>query len=80
MAVDSVFFYRHAEHLAGGSTIDILSLRKYPGAPGLPREVCKYSGFNGGEVADNEFVSGAWYKGSADQLRQDCRYGVVEKL
>ena len=68
MAVDSVLFYGHAEHLASRGTVDILSFCEYFGTPGFTGEVCQDFGLYGGEVADDELVSGAGHEGRSDQL------------
>ena len=68
MTVDTVLFYRYAEHLAGRGTVDIFSFCKYLGTPGLTGKVGQHSGFDGGEVADNELISGTGHEGRPDQL------------
>ena len=68
MTVDAVFFDRNAEHLAGRGTVDVFAFCEYLGAPGFTGKVGQYSGFDGGEVTDNEFVSGTGHEGCPDQL------------
>ena len=68
MTVDTVLFDRDTEHLAGRGSVDIFSFRKYLGSPGFTGKVGQHSGFDSGEVADNELVSGTGYEGCPDQL------------
>ncbi len=56
MTIDLVLFDRYAEHLAGRGTVDIFTFNEYFGTPGLTGQVGQHSGFDGGEVADNEFM------------------------
>lgn len=71
IAVDTVLFYGHTEHQRSTGTVDVVSFHKYFGTPGLTGEVCKDSGFNSREVADDELISGTGNEGGSDKFRQD---------
>lgn len=66
--IDAVFLHRDVEHLACAGAVDVLPFRKYFGAPGLMRQIGQDTGFNGGIVADNEFVSPAGDERRSDEL------------
>ena len=58
-----MLFNRNTEHLTGRGTVDIFSFREYFRTSGLTGKIGQHSGFNGGEVADNELVSGTGHEG-----------------
>ena len=78
MGVLPVLFHRHMEHGGGAGTVDVAVLRKDLQPPGLAGQKRKDTGFNGGEVGNDEFVSVPRHKCRADEFRQDFRHGVIQ--
>ena len=75
-----MLFYGNAEHLGSGGAVNVLSFCEYLGAPFFSGDVGEDTGFDGGVIADDEFVSRTWNEGSADQLGEGIRDVAVEKL
>ena len=73
-----VLFYRHMKHLACRSTVNIAALIKDLQPPGFAGQKRKHTGFDGGEVGNDEFVPVPRHKRRADEFRQDFRYGVIQ--
>ena len=68
MAVLAVLLDRNAEHPAGALTVDIPAFMKDFGTPLFMREVAEHTGFDGAEVADDEFVSRSRDKRGPDEF------------
>ena len=79
MPVDTMLFYRHAEHLAGGSAVDVLAFGEHLLPPLFPGEPGDHAGFNRRKVGYEESPARAWNQGGADELGEHVRGGVIEQ-
>ena len=58
--------------------VDIAVVRKDLQAPGFVRQERQHTGFNGGKVRNDEFVSFLRHECRAYEFREDFRHGVAE--
>ena len=80
MAVLAVLLDRNAEHPAGAFTVDVPAFMKDLGTPLFMRKMAEHTGFDGAEVADDEFVTWSRDERGPDQFRQHTGDGVIQHV